>query len=121
MGRATPRALLTYLEGLAEGRFHGASETLAVARMQTYHTMIPRYLPVDPYDDSSLRIANKTGALPGVRADIALLESPNTTVAMAFMTADSADTGFTFMNEGEQCIGQLAKIAFDAWMGGTER
>jgi hypothetical protein len=89
--------------------------------MQTYHTMIRRFLPFDAYGDSPLRIANKTGALPGVRGDIALLESPDATVAMAFMTADAADPGFTFINEGEECIGQLAKITFDAWMGGSRR
>jgi len=117
MGRATPHALLAHLEGLAEGRLPGAYETLAVARMQSYHNMIPRYLPFNAYGDSALRIANKTGALPGVRGDIGLLESRGITVAMVFMTAEAADTGFTFMNEGEECIGQLARIAFDAWMG----
>jgi beta-lactamase class A len=121
MGRATPRALLAYLRGLAEERPPGAAETVAVARMQSHHSMIPRYLPVNAYGESPVHLANKTGALPGVRADIGLLESRGTTIAMVFMTADGADTGFTFTNEGEECIGQLARTAWEAWMGGPAR
>lgn len=120
MGRATPRALLGYLEGLAAGRWPGAAETVAVARAQSYHTMIPRYLPYNAYGDSPLRLANKTGALPGVRADVGLLETPRARVAMAVMTADGADRGFAFLNEGEECIGQLAKMVYEAWMEGEQ-
>lgn len=121
MGQATPRALVRYLEDLAADRLPGATHTLDVARMQFYHSMIPRYLPFQAYGHSPVRLANKTGALPGIRADIGLLETRRAQAAMVFMTADSTDTGFTFANEGEECIGTLAKIAYDAWMDGDEQ
>jgi len=118
MGQATPRALLAYLQSLAEERLPGSVETVAVLRMQSDHTMIPRYLPVNAYGESPVRLANKTGSLAGVRVDIGLLQSPSTTIAMVFMTADGADTGFTFTNEGEECIGQLARTVWKTWVGG---
>jgi len=116
MGRATPRAFLRYLEALAGGRLPGAEATLDVARRQFYRNMIPRFMPFNAYGESAVRIANKTGSLPGIRTDIALLEAETKTIAMVFMTAGSADVGFSFGNEGEVCIGTLARSVYDAWV-----
>ena len=80
--------------------------------------MIPRFIPFHMYGDTSLRIANKTGSLPGIRADIALLETRAAAMALVFMTADSADTGFSFNNEGEVCIGTLALLVYEGWANG---
>jgi beta-lactamase class A len=118
MGRASPRALLSYLEGLVAGRLPGAAQTLETARQQLFRNMIPRYLPHQPYGASPVRIANKTGALPGIRADVAVLETQATVAAMVFMTADGADKGFRYENEGEEIIGRLAQLTYAAWMGG---
>ncbi len=115
MGRATPRALLDYIKGLAAGRFPGSAGTLDIARKQFYRNMIPRYLPYGAYGRSPLQIANKTGSLPGVRTDIALIENRTKSIALAIMTADSRDAGFSFENEGEVYIGKLARLTYDAW------
>lgn len=116
MGRATPRALVTYIEALAAGEMPGAMQTLDVARHQFYRNMIPRFMPFNVYGSSEAKIANKTGFLPRVRTDIGLLETAAARVAMVFMTADSSDLGFTSTNEGEVCIGTLARVVYDGWI-----
>lgn len=108
MGEATPRALHRYLDLLAARAVPGAAATIEIARQQFYRHSIPRYLPFDPYRASAFRIAHKSGSLPGIRTDIALVEKENARAAMVFMTADAEDTGFTFENAGESCIGRLA-------------
>lgn len=117
MGRATPRALLDYLEKLAADALPGATATVEVARQQMSRSAIPRCLPVQAYGPSSVVVAHKTGALPGIRTDIALLESPGSRVAMVVMTDDALDRGFTFANEGERCIGAVARVIYQSWMG----
>jgi beta-lactamase class A len=117
MGQATPRALTQYLERLAAGALPGAAATLAVAEQQSGRHSIPRYLPHDKDVPTALRIANKPGSLPGIRTDIAVVREGPGAVAMSFMTADASDRGSTFENEGEKCIGRLARTVYDAWLG----
>jgi beta-lactamase class A len=119
MGRATPLALGNYLNDLARGDLPGSQETLAIAAEQVYRSTIPRYLPDDSFDPGGLTIANKTGALPGIRADIAVLTTRDRTVTMAFMTADADDLGDSFANEGQECIGRMARLVYDSWSGVT--
>lgn len=116
MGDATPKALGRYLNRLANHRLPGAAETLRVAEEQVYRNTIPRYLPYDSFAMSTIQIANKTGALPGVRTDIAVLTGADTVVTMAFMTADAEDKGDTVENEAQRCIGRLALLVYNSWL-----
>lgn len=118
MGRATPGAFGRYLGDLAEDRLPGAAATRAVAAEQIYRGTIPRYLPWDAYAPDRLRIANKTGSLPGICTDVAVLTAGGDTVTMAFMTeADEAGDGLA--DEGQECIGRMARLVHDAWLGGV--
>lgn len=119
MGQTTPSAFGRYLKDLANDSLPGAAATRAVATQQFYHNSIPRYLPLDVFDPDApgtLQIAHKGGSMPGVRADLALLTMGETTVTLAIMTADADDKAGTPQNEGERCIGRLARIAYDAWL-----
>lgn len=118
MGEATPRALHRYLQRLRAGTVPGAAATIEVAFQQFYRHSIPRYLPIDRYRESTLRIAHKSGSLPGIRTDIGLLESGEAMAELVFMTADAEDTGSSFENAGERCIGRLARIVYDALQRG---
>jgi beta-lactamase class A len=121
MGKATPAALGRYLDGLVDGRLPGASETIDVARQQFYQSSIPRYLPLDVFEPDApgaVQIAHKGGSMPGVRSDIAVLSLGETTVTMAVMTADADDKTGTPQNEGERCIGRIARLVYDAWLAG---
>lgn len=116
MGQATPRALGRYLNDLADNRLPGAAATRATATAQIYRDTIPRYLPLDAFAPGALTIANKTGGLPGIRADIAVLEKDGRVVTVAFMTADAVDDTDRFDNEGKECIGRMARLVYDAWL-----
>jgi beta-lactamase class A len=118
MGESTPKALGRYLDLLADGVLPGAGETIAVARQQVFNSAIPRYLSRSEAAPGLLQIAHKTGALPGVRADIAVIDTPAVQLSMVIMTADSHDTGFDFINEGEACIGEISRAVCDRWLGG---
>lgn len=119
MGQATPKALGRYLDLLAGGSLPGAAPTIAVARQQVFNSAIPRHLPRSETAPETLQIAHKTGALPGIRADIALIDTPSVQLSMVIMTADSRDTGFAFSNEGEACIAELARSVWRHWLGST--
>lgn len=116
MGRATPGAFLRYLEALHAGSLPSAADTILTARNQVFNDSIPRYLPFSSYGKSGLTIAHKTGALPGVRADVGLICAENRHLAMAILTDRSRDDTFTFGNAGQECIGRVARILYDAWM-----
>ena len=119
MGQATPRALGRYLNDLAADRLPGAAATKSVAAEQVYRNTIPRYLPYDPYRPGALSIANKTGGMPGICADIAVVTQAGTTVTMAFM-ADSTDgRSDVGEKESQQCIGRMSKIVYETWLAGV--
>jgi beta-lactamase class A len=116
MGYATPAALGGYLERLARRSLPGAADTVAVAGQQVFQSMLPRYLPQSPDAPVPLTIAHKTGALPGIRADIGLVSSAATTVGVAIQTADGKDLAFDTLNEGELCIGALTYAVCRDWL-----
>ena len=61
---------------------------LAVLREQQFDEGLPAYLP------EGLRCASKTGSLPGVRHDIAVIESGDAWVAVAALATDLLDGPF---------------------------
>lgn len=119
LAQSSPRVLLDYLDALAAHRMPGSVETLAVAGAQLYRTSIPRHLPDEPYSSAGLRIYNKTGGLPGIHTDIALLTAGDVSVALAIMTDESSDLSFRIDNEGSRCIASLALEVYRAWMDDT--
>lgn len=119
LAQATPRALLDYLGALADHRLPGSVETLATAANQFYRTSIPRYLPFEPYSSSGLRVYNKTGGLPGIHTDVAIISDGEVSVAMAIMTDGSTDLSFAVDNEGQRCIATIALDVYQSWMGGA--
>ena len=117
MGYATPAAMGRYLDRLAARDLPGAADTIAVARQQVYQSMAPRYLPQSPTAAIPLTIAHKTGALPGVRSDIAVISTATTTMTAAVFTADCDDRGYDTIHEGELCIAALTYLVCRTWLG----
>jgi beta-lactamase class A len=60
--------------------------------------------------DVDVRIAHKTGTLPGVAHDVALIEAVDGRVAMAFLTEEQHDTLVTGYE-----MGQCARAVLEAW------
>jgi beta-lactamase class A len=117
MGYATPAALDGYLRRLAEHSLPGAAATIAVAEQQVYESMIPRYLARSGDAAIPLTVAHKTGALPGVRADIGLISTADTTITVCVLTADADDRGYDTLHEGGLYIGAVTYAVCRAWLG----
>jgi beta-lactamase class A len=87
---------------------------LQMLHWQFYRTSIPRYLTSLPgeTDDS---IANKTGSLNAVRADVAAISTKNGMVVMACYTFDNKDQSWGFEHEGEATIAKIAREVISTW------
>jgi beta-lactamase class A len=91
---------------------------------QQYLDQIPRYLPYNPYaayvgEPQIVTVANKTGFYPGVRADAAIVMTDTVTFVIATMTEKSHDTSFNAEHEGVLLNGNVARLVYQAWTGGT--
>ncbi len=97
---------------------------LAIMRQQHYLNQFPRYLNYNPYgpelnEPQQIWIANKTGSLPGMRADAGVIGLPgDVQIAYCVMAEHSDDTGFTFENEAEIVNGVLGRLLIEYWWPG---
>ena len=122
----TPGELASIMEALATGAIVSDAsrrQILDIMRMQHYRDLVPRYLPFNPYaeelgePDNGLRIANKTGGWRGMRADMALVEWPDTRYVMGIVTEGDPDTRFWAENRGDRLIGRISRAIFEHWGG----
>jgi len=85
-----PQDLVDLLVALREGRLLGPEQTmtaLTVLRQQQLVAGLPAYLPAD------VLVGYKTGDLPGLRADLAVVERGDRWVAVAVVADGLADPG----------------------------
>jgi len=82
--------------------------------LQFYRSSVPRYLESLPGADSS-SIANKTGALDAVRADVAAISTRNGMVILSIFTFENKDHSWGVDQQGELTIAKLARTVIDAW------
>jgi beta-lactamase class A len=89
-------------------------------RRQQHRSMIPRYLPcseyaeefgVEEYD----RCGNKTGSMPGVRADVGIVETRKRAWAIAVQIRGAPDFNTGDNHPFNQVIADMSKLVFDAW------
>jgi beta-lactamase class A len=105
------------------GPVPAASREGMLAIMRRQHSLIqfPRFLGYNPFGPElgvaqPFWIANKTGSMPGVRADMGLVGLPgDQLVAFCVVTEGSKDTGFTGENEGEIANGIAGRILLEHW------
>lgn len=121
---SSPNDFTALLGAIYHGRCTGSrthdAEVYWTLRRQQHRSMIPRHLPcseyaeefgVEEYD----RCGNKTGSMPGVRADVGIVETRNRAWAIAVQIVGEADfiTGDT--HPFNQVVADLSKMVFDAW------
>lgn len=89
-------------------------------RRQQHRSMIPRYLPcseyaeefgVEEYD----RCGNKTGSMPGLRADVGMVETRKRAWAIAVQIRGEPDFITGDNHPFNAVIATLSKLVFDAW------
>lgn len=123
LGLTTPAEMLRLFAALARGAVvspEASREMLGILSRQQYRELIPRYLP-DAYDavtgESEPMIAHKTGAVNGVRNDVALLSfrDGRRWVISAF-SRELRDLTWSVENTGEKTLGRIARAIYDAWV-----
>jgi beta-lactamase class A len=124
---AAPLDLMKLCELMARGELISASAShgmMAIMREQHHRNQFPRYLNYNQYApelsvEQTLWIANKTGSLPGMRADAGVIGMPgDVQLAYCVMAEHSADTGFTHENEAEIVNGVLGRLLVEYWWPG---
>ncbi len=108
IGRSTPRDMVTILEKLERGEAVSADasrEMIAILKRCQDNTGIRRYLS-DP-------IANKTGALDALRADVGIVYAKGGRIAMAIYVDDLPKADYSPDNPGSLLVAQLAKAIVD--------
>jgi len=117
IGVSTPREQTTLLTALARGSIlePGLCEyLLSVLGRQHYQDQIPRWLGWNPYAqyhgrDQVLTIANKTGELDGIRADVGLVRHRERgTLVVAVFTDGGEDLRETVDVEGSLAVAECS-------------
>jgi beta-lactamase class A len=127
LGKTTPREMASIMARFAQCRLaldnsparpnDGAicGAILHMLRNQQDRDGLPRYLEFLDTSEHGSAIANKTGALDALRADVALIASKAGPIVIAAYTYDNADQRWNGDNEGQQTLGKLAKAIVDRW------
>ena len=86
---------------------------------QFYRESIPRYLEEIDTSESESKIGNKSGAVDGVRNDVALIETNAGPIVISVFTWDNKDNSWTVDNTAELLIAHMARTIVDAWAPAT--
>ncbi len=122
LGLSTPNEMLRLYERLARGEVvspQASAEMVSILARQQYRDLIPRLLPIG-YDavtgESDPQVAHKTGAVNGVRNDVALLTfSDGRRWIISAFSKDLEDLTWSVENTGEKTIARIARAIYDAW------
>jgi hypothetical protein len=123
----TPDEMARLLELIAEGRVvsrAAGDEMLAILAAQKLRYMIPRGLPTG----DGIVVANKTGEddekrldasgrRGAVRADVAVVTTPDTSYVIAIYTRRGEDTRWTVDNASLVVGGEVARLVHEAFAG----
>ena len=130
LGKTTAREMASMMKRLAQCRLSldgspakegdGAicGALLHMLRNQQDRDGIPRYLETMDASEHGSAIANKTGGLDALRADVALVASKAGPIVIAAYTYENADERWNGDNEGQQTLAKLAKAIVDRWSPG---
>ena len=82
--------------------------------------MIPRYLPCSEYAEEFGvaeydRCGAKSGSMPGVRADVGIVETRRRSWAIAVMVVGQPDFNTGDNHPFNHGIADMSKLVFDAW------
>ncbi len=135
LGKTTPREMAVVMERIGRCQLEGpyvevtgakaadieakdvaiCNVALKMLRAQFYRETVPRYLEALDASETGSGIANKTGSLDRVRADVAIVAGKSGPMVLSIFTYENADKSWTVDNEGEVLIARLAKKIVDAW------
>ncbi len=118
LGRTTPREMAAAMESVWRcdlGDKPLCAQMLSILHNQFYREAIPRYLEEIDTSESESKIGNKSGAVDGVRNDVALIETNAGPIVISVFTWDNQDNSWTVDNTAELLIAHMARTIVDAW------
>lgn len=127
LGKTTAREMAQVMERIGRCELNAPGEAaepndasicdvaLTMLRDQFYRDTIPRYLETLDSSESASGIANKTGSLDAVRADVAIVAAKSGPIVLSIFTYENADRSWTVDNEAEMTIAKLARAVVQAW------
>jgi beta-lactamase class A len=114
LGSTTAREVIGILELLHQGKLVSPEASKAmIEHMKNCQDKdkFKRFLP------EKLVVADKTGAVSGVRTDAGLLYVPGGPVALCVLTADNDDKSWRIDNAGNLLCARVAKEVYDEFAG----
>jgi beta-lactamase class A len=121
---SSPDDFTALLRAIFEKRCTGSpahdDEVYWVLRKQTLRSMIPRHLPCSEYYEEfgipeTYRCGSKSGSLPGVRADVGIVETPRRSWAIAVQVHGAPDLDTSDDHPYGRLIADVSRLVFEAW------
>lgn len=121
LGKTTPSEMAQIIERIASCNLNAPGSSaqpsasdrticdtaLQMLKNQSDRDAIPRYLSVD--------VANKTGAVNGVRNDVAVVYAKGGPIVISAFTYDNKDDRWTSDNKALLLMARIAKTIVDTW------
>ncbi|HUS18179.1 MAG TPA: serine hydrolase [Terriglobales bacterium] len=118
LGKTTPREIGEMMESIDRcdlGDPELCKKMLDILKKQQYREAIPRYIETSDTSEVPSAIANKTGALDALRADVALVYTKNGKILISAYAYENKDQRWNPDNEAYITIAKLAKVIVDTW------
>lgn len=128
-GEASPADFATLMELIARHQILSPASCEAIIGIMGRNQHLdfaPRWLPYNPLAkelgfQQDIVVANKPGAVTGVRTDVLLVRQPSVSYVAAIMTAGCRDERWNADNEGSLLIAGISRLVFDYFTGQSTR
>jgi beta-lactamase class A len=118
LGKTTAREMAKVIAGIDSceiGDPDICKKLLEMLKNQQDRNSIPRYTESSDTSETPSAIANKTGALNALRADVGIVYTKAGPIVISAYTSENQDQKWTPDNEGYLTMAKLAKAIVDEW------
>jgi beta-lactamase class A len=118
LGKTTAREMAKVIESIHNcevGDQEICKKMIEMLKNQQYRESIPRFIENSDTSEVPSAIANKTGALDALRADIGIVYTKSGPIVISAYTYENADQSWTPDNEGYLTMAHMAKAIVEAW------
>lgn len=116
VGYTTPNDMVKLLELMANGKIISpevSAEMINIMKNNQDYEMMKRYLP------ENVLVANKTGSIDRMKADIGIVYAKCTTYAVAIFCDELSEASYAVDNKGHLAVAEISKLIFDYFTGGN--